>query len=181
MFSMSLPPGSPQDSIFPPLGSSVVGITRGYLNTNSGIRRILLPGLRSSHCPRHCSSGSGSPVHRSLVGGDCTQALVTWPLPTRTQKKSLPWFGSRKTLSLQTSCCLLPSTPRAWLCRLPWSIMDRLCATISLGGQGVALGQKGLWLMSQPWSSCFKVLLVCILQEVGTSIHNSPACQPRST
>ena len=31
---------------------------------------------------------------------------------------------------------------------------------------------------SWPWSSCFKVLLVCIRQEVGTSINNSPARQP---
>lgn len=100
-------------------------LTRGYLNTNSGIRRILLPDSGPLAAHRHCPSGSGHQSTVFLWKGDRTHGLVTWHLPTRTQNKSLPWFGSRKTLSLQTSCCLLPSTRRAWLRGLPWPTVDK--------------------------------------------------------
>lgn len=127
-------------------------LTTDCLNTNSGIRRILLPDSGPLTAHRHCSSGSGHQSTVFLWKGDHTHALVTWHLRTRTQNKSLPWFGSRKTLSLQTSCCLLPRTRRTWLCGFPWSTVDEGCVPpFPLGVSGWRSGaRKGCGSCLQP-------------------------------
>ena len=157
-------------------------LTRGYLNTNSEIRRILLPDSGPLAAHRHCPSGSGHQSTVVLWKGDHTHGLVTWHLPTRTQNKSLPWFGSRKTLSLQTSCCLLPSTQRAWLRGLPWSTVDKGCVPpFPSGVRGGTLGLEG----AVAHVSSLVMALVFLLQSLagvylarGGDLHQQQPCPP---
>lgn len=119
--------------------SGQLELTTSSLNTNSGIREILLPGSGPLTAHRHCSSGPGHCPTLSLWKGDHTRGLVTWDVPARISDKSLPWFGSRKTLSLQASCSLLPSTQRAWRagsCLPPWT--KAMCHQFASGVRGVA-------------------------------------------
>lgn len=132
--------------------SGQLELTTSSLNTNSGIREILLPGSGPLTAHRHCSSGPGHCPALSLWKGDHTRGLVTWDVPARISDKSLPWFGSRKTLSLQASCSLLPSRRAVLCCRAPKGrgervpvshLGQRLCATsLPRGSEGWRLGAR---------------------------------------
>lgn len=154
-------------------------LTRGYLNTNSGVRRILLPdsGPLTAHDtvlqvpvtspPSSCGRVA---AHMHWSPGPSQQGLKINPCPGLAP-------GKHCHCRQAAVCCQAPEGHGYAGSRgPPWT--RAVCHHFPRGSWGGIWARKGRGSCLQPWSSCFKALLVCIRQEVGTSIHNSPARQP---